>query len=57
MNGHMAAFLPVVEPDVGQNELFLANDPWTLMKADDIADVPVMIGVNLDETAFMAPSN
>ncbi|NP_001136104.1 carboxylesterase clade B, member 6 precursor [Nasonia vitripennis] len=54
MNGHMAAFVPVVEPDAGQ-AIFLTNDPWTLIKSDDIADVPVMIGTNLDETAFMAP--
>ena len=55
MNGHMAPFVPVVEPDVGQ-EIFLTNDPWTLMKRDDVADVPVMIGTTVDETAFMAPS-
>ncbi|XP_058804192.1 juvenile hormone esterase-like [Phymastichus coffea] len=54
MNGHMGAFTPVVEPDVGQ-DIFLTNDPWTLVKKDDIADVPLMIGVALDETAFITP--
>lgn len=56
MNGHMAPFVPVVEPDAGQ-AIFLTNDPWTLMKSDDIADVPVMIGINLDEASFFAPCN
>lgn len=55
MNGHMGAFVPVVELDAGQ-DVFLSNDPWTLIKKDDIADVPLMIGTNLDETSFMAPS-
>jgi carboxylesterase type B len=56
MNGHMTPFVPVIEPDVGQ-DIFLNNDPWTLLKNHDIADVPVMMGINFNETAFMAPCN
>ncbi|KAJ8676688.1 hypothetical protein QAD02_012475 [Eretmocerus hayati] len=54
MNGHTAVFVPSVEADVGQ-EIFLTNDPWTEMKKDDIADIPVMIGTNLNEASVFAP--
>lgn len=53
MNGRASAFLPTVEPNAGQ-EIFMPNDPWTLIKNGDIFDVPVMIGMTRDETAFMA---
>lgn len=55
MNGRAHAFIPCVEPNVGQ-EVFMTNDPWTMMKTEDLVDVPIMIGMNLDETSFMAPS-
>ena len=55
MNGHTSPFVPVVEPDVGQ-EIFISTDPWTMLKSYDIADVPVMIGIMHDETSFMVPS-
>lgn len=55
MNGRSMPFIPCVEPNVGQ-EVFMPNDPWTMLKTEDLADVPIMIGMNLDETSFMAPS-
>ncbi|XP_020279915.1 esterase FE4-like [Pseudomyrmex gracilis] len=51
MNGRFAAFLPSAEVDLGQ-EVFLPNDPWTLLKSGKIADVPVMAGITTDESAF-----
>nr|QCC89017.1 carboxylesterase 2 [Meteorus pulchricornis] len=46
------SFVPTVESDVGQ-EIFLSNDPWTLIKYGDIADVPTIIGLTKDESKFM----
>ncbi|XP_033230515.1 esterase FE4-like [Belonocnema kinseyi] len=54
MNGHTHAFVPVVEPQVGQ-EVFLPADPWELLKSAKFAEVPVLIGVTLEETAVFAP--
>ncbi|XP_017882530.2 esterase FE4-like [Ceratina calcarata] len=54
LNGHMNVFVPSVEVDLGQ-DVFLSNDPWTLLKSGKIADVPVISGVNADECAFFAP--
>ncbi|GAB1865508.1 Esterase FE4 [Camponotus japonicus] len=51
MNGRFAAFLPSVEVDLGQ-EIFLPDDPWTLLKSGKIANVPVMAGITTDESAF-----
>ncbi|EFN64812.1 Esterase FE4 [Camponotus floridanus] len=51
MNGRFAAFLPSVEVDLGQ-EIFLPDDPWTLLKSGKIANVPVMAGITADESAF-----
>ena len=56
MNGNMYTFLPVVEPKVGQ-EVFLPTDPWEMLKSGEFEKVPLMIGLNLDETAFMANGN
>ncbi|XP_046736168.1 cholinesterase 1-like [Diprion similis] len=52
MNGHSHAFIPSVEPDVGQ-EVFLPADPWELIMKGKIADVPYMAGLNLNETLFL----
>ncbi|KMR05274.1 esterase fe4 [Lasius niger] len=51
MNGRLSAFLPSVEVDLGQ-EIFLPDDPWTLLKSGKIANVPVMAGITTDESAF-----
>ncbi|KAM0724816.1 Esterase FE4 [Formica fusca] len=51
MNGRFAAFLPSVEVDLGQ-EIFLPDNPWTLLKSGKIANVPVMAGITADESAF-----
>lgn len=56
MSGSVHAFLPSIEVDVGQ-EIFLPNDPWSLIKSGEIADVPLIAGMNLDEEATMAASN
>ncbi|XP_015591452.1 esterase FE4 [Cephus cinctus] len=49
LNGHMHAFVPSIEADVGQ-EIFLANVPWDLVKSGKINDVPVIAGINADES-------
>ncbi|XP_070161017.1 esterase E4 [Polyergus mexicanus] len=51
MNGRLGAFLPSVEVDLGQ-EIFLPDNPWTLLKSGKIANVPVMAGITADESAF-----
>lgn len=56
MNGKMHAFVPTVEPQAGQ-EVFLPADPWELLKSAKFAEVPLLVGVTLEETAFIAPSN
>ena len=56
MNGQMNAFVPAVEPNVGQ-EVFLSANPWEMLKSAKFAEVPLLVGINLEETAFMAPSN
>lgn len=55
MNGKLGPFTPSVEADAGQ-EIFLPNDPWTMIKMDAVADVPYMSGILQDETALFAPS-
>ncbi|XP_051170759.1 juvenile hormone esterase-like [Leptopilina boulardi] len=52
LNGRMSAFVPVVEPQAGQ-EIFLPNDPWEMMKSGSFADVPLIIGMTSDEMLFM----
>ncbi|XP_043273664.1 juvenile hormone esterase-like [Venturia canescens] len=54
MNGFMNAFLPASEANAGQ-EVFLPADPWELIKAGKIADVPYMAGVVADEGGLFAP--
>lgn len=56
MNGRFAAFLPSVEVDLGI-EIFLPDNPWTLLKSGKIANVPVMAGITADESAFFVQSN
>lgn len=51
MNGRLSAFLPSVEVDLGQ-EIFLPDNPWTLLKSGKIANVPVMAGITADESSF-----
>ncbi|XP_054003488.1 esterase FE4-like [Hylaeus anthracinus] len=51
LNGNMFAFVPSVEVDLGQ-DIFLSNDPWTLLKSGKIADVPLMAGVVAEEALF-----
>ncbi|XP_012260596.2 esterase FE4-like [Athalia rosae] len=53
-NGRLHAFVPCVEPDVGQ-EIFLSQNPWELMKSGKIADIPYMAGLNANESLMMAP--
>ncbi|KAL2721606.1 esterase FE4-like, partial [Vespula maculifrons] len=53
MNGLSNAFVPAVEYDFGQ-DVFLTSDPWTLLKTGKITNVPIMGGVTLNESAFMA---
>ncbi|XP_016907128.2 esterase FE4 [Apis cerana] len=53
LSGHMNAFVPSIEVDLGQ-DVFLPTDPWTLLKSGRIEDVPVMSGITADECAFMA---
>ncbi|XP_033332359.2 esterase FE4 [Megalopta genalis] len=48
LNGHLYAFVPSIEADLGQ-DIFLSNDPWTLLKNGQVADVPLMTGVVVDE--------
>ncbi|XP_043469896.1 esterase FE4-like [Leptopilina heterotoma] len=52
LKGRMHAFVPVVEPQAGQ-EVFLPTDPWEMMKSGSFADVPLIIGYALDEMIFM----
>ncbi|XP_015431698.1 PREDICTED: esterase FE4-like [Dufourea novaeangliae] len=53
LNGNVFTFVPSVEVDFGQ-DIFLPNDPWTLLKTGKIADVPLMTGLTSDECAFIA---
>lgn len=56
INGHDRAFLPCVEPDVGQ-DTFLPADPWELIKGGKMADVPYLAGVTLNESYFYKSGN
>ncbi|XP_047347897.1 venom carboxylesterase-6-like [Vespa velutina] len=53
MNGHLDVFVPSVENDFGQ-DVFLTNDPWTLLKTGKIANVPIMGGVTIKDANFFA---
>ncbi|XP_031846091.1 esterase FE4 [Nomia melanderi] len=48
LNGHLAAFVPSVENDLGQ-DMFLTTDTWSLIKTGRAADVPFMTGLVADE--------
>lgn len=52
ITGRIHLFVPSIEVDVGQ-EIFLSTDPWELIKAGKVADVPYLIGVNSDEGMFL----
>lgn len=47
----MNIFAPSVEADAGQ-DVFLSNDPWEILKYEDITDVPVIIGVTAQEAGI-----
>lgn len=53
MNGHIAAFVPSIENDLGQ-DMFLTTDAWSLMKHGRAADVPLMTGLVADEGSVFA---
>ncbi|CAK9820725.1 Esterase FE4 [Anthophora plagiata] len=51
--GHLYAFVPTIEVDLGQ-DIFLPTDPWTLIKSGKIADVPMIIGSVANEGLIFA---
>ncbi|XP_076239219.1 esterase FE4 [Calliopsis andreniformis] len=53
LTGRSFAFIPSVEADLGQ-DIFLPNDPWTLVKTGKTANVPLMTGITANEGAFFA---
>lgn len=46
-------FLPCLETKVEGKEQFLPDHPMNLLLAGDIADVPLITGVTLNEGAFV----
>lgn len=53
LGGNLAAFVPSIEADLGQ-DMFLPNDPWVLLKNGQVTDVPLMTGLLADEAAYFA---
>ncbi|XP_078051535.1 esterase FE4-like [Augochlora pura] len=53
LSGHLFAFIPSIEADLGQ-DMFLSTDPWTLLKNGQVADMPVMAGLVADEGVMFA---
>ncbi|KAF7992376.1 hypothetical protein HCN44_001701 [Aphidius gifuensis] len=51
LQGDLHTFVPVVEPDVGQ-EIFLPSNPWEIIKTQRISDVPLMIGITAHEAGL-----
>lgn len=54
MSGDWYPFTPSVEADVGQ-EIFLPTDPWEMIKSGKIADVPIMFGLDAQESGIFTP--
>nr|XP_003706284.1 PREDICTED: esterase FE4-like [Megachile rotundata] len=53
LNGRLISFVPSVEADMGQ-DIFLPNDPWTMIKSGRLANVPFLTGLTKDEGIFFA---